>query len=108
MLDTIPGEIRFDDSNLYIEWKDGKQCTYDLLTLRRNCPCAQCRGGHGVVANRTTGSIQDIRLISWKKVGRYAITITWSDSHDLGIYSYDGLRMACDSGDGEYIPPDER
>ena len=28
-------------------------------------------------------------------VGRYAISIQWSDGHDTGIYSYETLRQLC-------------
>ncbi len=107
MLHTIPAEIRYDESALTIEWKDGVSCAYDLLSLRRNCPCAQCRGGHDADAVRTTGHIANIRLVSWKKVGRYALQLTWSDNHDTGIYTYDSLREACDRGE-EYRAPDQR
>ena len=68
MLDTIPDDIQYDNTSLKIRWKDGKDCSYNLLQLRRKCPCAQCRGGHGPVANRQTDSIQQINLVSWKKV----------------------------------------
>ncbi|MEQ9363806.1 MAG: DUF971 domain-containing protein [Leptospirales bacterium] len=107
MLNTIPDEITYDQENLTIRWKDQHSCTYDLLNLRKNCPCAHCRGGHGAVADRQTGHIQEIRLISWKKVGRYALCITWSDNHDTGIYTYDALRESCDAG-VVYAPPGER
>jgi len=96
MLQTIPDTIDHDDTNLVIRWKDGKQCTYDLLTLRRNCPCAVCRGGHEVDSVRTTGNIESIGFSGYKKVGRYALQITWSDGHNEGIYSLDELRKACD------------
>lgn len=98
MLATIPQTIEFDERELSITWKDGKACRYDLLNLRRQCPCANCRGGHSVDSVRTTDHIQQIRLVSWKKVGRYALTLTFSDNHDLGIYTFDRLRAACDEG----------
>jgi len=107
MLETIPATIEHDQSQLRITWKDGKVCAYDLLGLRKNCPCANCRGGHEIVSKRTTDHIQKIELLSWKKVGRYALQLNWSDNHDLGIYTYDALREACDAG-AEFKPPGER
>lgn len=107
MLGTIPDKIEHDERELRILWKDGKECRFDLLSLRKNCPCANCRGGHELTARRTTGHIQSISLTSWKKVGRYALQLSWSDNHDLGIYTYDMLREACDKGTS-YMPPDER
>lgn len=91
-LATIPKEISFDDDHLRISWKDGLQSEYSLLDLRKKCPCATCRGGHGGKVGAATGHIQSIRLLSWTKVGRYAISIVWSDYHNTGIYSYDNLR----------------
>lgn len=96
MIETIPARIDNNDSELIIEWKDGKLCHYNLLMLRKNCPCAQCRGGHGAVVKRTTDNIKEISMLLWRRVGRYAVAITWSDGHDLGIYTYDELRASCD------------
>ena len=96
MLDRIPDDIRYDDTHLHIRWKDGRDCSYELLPLRKECPCASCRGGHGVTVQRTTDAISTIRMVSWKKVGRYALQFTWSDNHDLGIYTYDWLRERCE------------
>ena len=98
MLETIPDQISFDEKNLHIRWKDGKECSYDLLRMRKMCPCAQCRGGHETTAKRITGSIQEIQLRSFRKVGRYALSLLWSDGHDLGIYTYDSMRQSCDQG----------
>lgn len=91
MLATIPKTITFDDTSLYIEWKDDKKTSYDLLVLRKNCPCALCRGGHGKQTVRITDRINEIRLTGWKKIGRYAICLHWSDGHDKGMYTWDDL-----------------
>ncbi len=95
-LATMPKEINFDDQNLSILWKDGVSSKYSLLDLRKKCPCATCRGGHGGKVGAATSHIQSIQLISWTKVGRYAISIVWSDYHNTGIYSYDNLRAYSD------------
>lgn len=101
MLKTIPEEISNTTDELIIRWKDGRECRYSLLMLRRQCPCANCRGGHDAGAVRTTGNITEISLESIQKVGRYALKLRWSDNHDDGIYSYDTLRATCDRG-GDY------
>jgi len=98
-LATFPKDIRFDEKHLYIDWKDGQASTYELLDLRKKCPCATCRGGHGGKVGQATSHIQSISLISWTKVGRYAISIVWSDYHNSGIYSYDNLRAYADGQD---------
>ena len=104
MLHTIPDSISNDETHLKIKWKDEKESSYDLLTLRKQCPCAHCRGGHDANSIRVTDGISEIRLVSWKKVGRYAIQITWSDNHDSGIFTYDALREASDE-EREYKAP---
>ncbi|WP_411823444.1 DUF971 domain-containing protein [Leptospira sp. 'Mane'] len=95
-LATFPKEIHFDDESLFIQWKDGFESKFSLLDLRKKCPCATCRGGHGGKIGAATKQIQSIKLLSWTKVGRYAISIVWSDYHNTGIYSYDHLRAYSD------------
>ena len=92
MLATFPQEIQADSENLTITWKDGFTSHFNLLDLRKKCPCAVCCGGHGGKIGAATGHITSIQLVSWRKVGRYALNFTWSDNHDTGIYSYDNLR----------------
>ncbi len=92
MKDTIPDQISYDDTSLTILWKDGFTSKFDLLDLRKKCPCASCRGGHGGTVGAATGHIASISLVSWKKVGRYALNLTWNDFHDSGIFTYDNLR----------------
>ncbi|MCX8000519.1 MAG: DUF971 domain-containing protein, partial [Leptospiraceae bacterium] len=79
-------------------WKDGFNSKFSLLELRKNCPCVTCRGGHGGKIGSTTGHINQIQILSWKKVGRYALNIVWSDYHDTGIYTYDSLRNLSEKG----------
>ena len=82
MLATIPQDIKYDSEKLYITWKDGFRSEYSLLELRKNCPCASCRGGHGGEIGSATGHIESISLIAYRKVGRYSLNFTWSDNHD--------------------------
>ena len=102
MKQTIPNQISYDETNLYIIWKDGHSSSFSLLDLRKKCPCATCRGGHGGKVGSATGHIEAISLVSWKKVGRYAINLTWNDFHDTGIFTYDNLR-AYSEGKSEEI-----
>ena len=75
-----------DDRTLKIVWDDGKESHYDVLSLRRNCPCAECTNG-----NR--GTVDDsVRPVEIKSVGRYALQISFSDGHRTGIYSFAKLR----------------
>jgi DUF971 family protein len=101
ILKTMITSVRNDETNIYIQWKDGAECALNLLALRKNCPCVTCRGGHQPEDIRQTGHITEISLVSWEKTGRYGLRFTWSDRHNDGIYTLDGLRYACDN-DGIY------
>ena len=92
---TIPAEITYDKSKLYIKWKDGHKSEFDLLQLRKNCPCAVCRGGVFGKIGTMTGHIQGASIASYQAVGRYALNITWGDTHNTGIYTYNKLREDC-------------
>lgn len=91
----FPTDIGNDKDFLYIAWDDGAKCKYLLLDLRKVCPCAICRGGHEADAKPITGRIRRVSLISWKKVGRYALQFFWSDNHSDGFYTYRMLRDFC-------------
>ena len=91
-LSTIPSEISHDKNKLKIIWKDGTSSEFDLLELRKKCPCAACMGGHGGKIGAATSHIESISLLSWKKVGRYALNFYWNDNHDTGIYTFDYLK----------------
>ena len=51
-------EITFDDENLKILWKDKTESVYNLLHLRKVCPCATCRGGDFGELGTMTGDIK--------------------------------------------------
>ncbi|GBF37940.1 DUF971 domain-containing protein [Leptospira johnsonii] len=90
---TTPETIEFDENILKIEWKDGVVSEFSLLELRKRCPCVVCKGGHGGKVGATTSGIKEAKLLSFSKVGRYAINLVWGDYHNTGIYSFDSLRL---------------
>jgi DUF971 family protein len=50
------------------------------------------------LAGRLTHNWKDpknLELLNWHWVGRYALSIQWSDGHDMGIYTFDYLRKLC-------------
>jgi DUF971 family protein len=100
-----PAEILLDREQraLSITWKDGHRSVYAFDDLRRDCPCASCdetrkkppaRTGlqviSGPVVKRGEAQVTDYRAIGW-----YALSFTWNDGHDTGIYSYEFLRARC-------------
>ena len=58
-------------------------------------PCASCREGKPRRLLPVVGNPGEIYPVQIGVVGRYAISIQWSDGHDTGIYSYETLRQLC-------------
>lgn len=98
----IPEDIEISNSEqeMTIRWADGHTSAYPLFGLRKNCPCVECRGGHGqmgsfdrelffVDGNRTY-TVKTVR-----QVGNHAIKIFWSDGHSNGMYQWETLRDLC-------------
>jgi DUF971 family protein len=87
------GLFRKDPDILRISWNDGTVSEYKLKDLRSSCPCAVCvnewTGEKMLDESRIPADIKPSRLVA---VGRYAVSIHWSDGHKTGIYSYDYLK----------------
>ena len=86
---------RLGKESLDITWSDGHRSLFPNRYLRDNCPCASCREGTPRRVLPVVGNPGEIYPIQIGVVGRYAISIQWSDRHDTGIYSYDTLRQLC-------------
>ena len=88
---------------MQIQWRDGHASRYPFDLLRRECPCALCndeRQSRAAGAGLTLlqGPVLrpgEVQATEVKPVGRYALSVTWSDGHDAGIYSYTFLRGLC-------------
>lgn len=94
--------VDVDTRQFQINWDDAQSSVFDFDTLRRACPCAECRpwihdmmkssGPHESPeavksARGELKSMQDIQL-----VGSYAIHFNWADGHTTGIYDWKYLR----------------
>ena len=82
-----------DERTLGIGWTDGIETFFDVVDLRRKCPCAVCvdemTGKRKIKDSDIPDSIRPEQINS---VGRYAVSIRFSDSHKTGIYTFDLLR----------------
>lgn len=74
-------EIAFDDGNVF-----RLPCEY----LRVYSPSAEVRG-HGPGQEVLQTGKQAVEIQNIEAVGSYAVTLTFSDGHDSGIYSWDYL-----------------
>ncbi len=75
---------------LEVTWADGLGTSYEHEILRGYCPCAGCQGHSGAIRFQAGGNLE-LREIG--RVGNYALSFTWGDSHSSGIYSFRYLRM---------------
>jgi len=78
---------------LEIVWQDGSQCVLDVVLLRRACRCALCidewSGAQILDPEKVPETVRPQRI---DPVGRYAISIRWSDGHSSGIYTFEHLK----------------
>jgi DUF971 family protein len=93
----VPANVVAVGNELAIVWADGREDYLPFEMLRRNCPCAMCRGERDLLGNVYRGpnrplTERSFQLVSHRAVGGYAIQITWADGHNDGIYSYETLR----------------
>lgn len=84
---------QIDERTLAITWTDGRKDTYDVVQLRRKCPCAACidewTGEKRLKPESVAETVRPVRIDS---VGSYAVQIRFSDGHGTGIYTFQMLR----------------
>jgi DUF971 family protein len=91
---------RLLDGRLHVAWSDGVATVYTTEQLRAACPCALCREKRTVADSTSTPvavspepeELGPLTLCGMKPVGHYAYSLTFSDGHDTGIYTFDLLR----------------
>ncbi len=90
----VPVEIKqAGPQELQITWADGHVSVYPVVYLRRSCRCAACIDEWTGAPLLDPAKISDeVRPIRINPVGRYAISIEWSDGHKSGIYTFEHLR----------------
>lgn len=95
-----PSKISLKDEKfLHIKWSDNTESDIKLANLRMACPCALC------AAEREEKGAKYIPLYNKDEiipeainvVGNYAVTISWADKHNTGIYLFDYLKKLADS-----------
>ena len=94
---AIPIEIsRANQYDVKVAWANGHTSVYPARELRLACPCAGCVDEMtGQVRVIATSIPQNVRPLKIDLIGRYAISIQWSDGHNTGIYAFDRLRKMC-------------
>lgn len=82
-----------DERTLWIQWSDNREQQWDVVNLRRSCPCAVCIDEWTGKKTLKDEDVPDtVRPVSIKSVGRYALSIEFSDGHKTGIYTFEKLQ----------------
>ncbi len=91
---TLPTAIeQRGPERLGIRWADGVDTEYEVRALRLACACAACVDEWSGEARLDPASVPgDVHPLEIRRVGRYALQISWSDGHDSGIYPFARLR----------------
>lgn len=97
VIETQPKEIKkIGGKELKIVWSDGHTSTYSFQWLRQNCQCAVCveewRGEQLLPKETISKEIEGLKV---NLVGQYALTISFSDGHNTGIFAFQFLRKIC-------------
>ena len=92
-----PIEIgRANQHDVKVVWPGGHVSIYPARQLRLSCPCAGCVDEiTGEVRLIETSIPQNVHPVKIDLIGRYAMSVTWSDGHNTGIYAFDRLRRMC-------------
>jgi ATP-binding protein involved in chromosome partitioning len=106
--------------NLTLIFENNFSAEITLQTLRKHCPCAECREIRGELNHSKPISTkvkkkglkiidstleQQIQLTKIWNIGNYAIGMHWADNHDSGIYTYQYLYSLCNPDVSE-LPSD--
>jgi DUF971 family protein len=82
---------------LTITWDDAQVSTLSAQKLRQVCPCAQCVEEFTGKRTLNPDTVSDqTTLEQTHPVGNYALSFTFSDSHQTGIYHWTYLRQLHD------------
>ncbi|MEE9442733.1 MAG: P-loop NTPase [candidate division Zixibacteria bacterium] len=83
-----------DDGNLSFTWPDGHIAEFTPSDLRANCGCALCVSEDTGQKTLDIKSIPlDIKIGAFERIGRYAVSIAFSDGHNTGIYRFDKMHQ---------------
>lgn len=91
-----PNRVEIHRDKILIQWDDGHSGVHLSHVLREGCPCAICVDEWTGERRVAPGSIPEtIQIMEVNPVGRYAVSIGYSDGHGTGIYRFDILRKMC-------------
>jgi len=93
-----PQDIKMSpEGDLLMTWPDGHKSRFTPHNLRINCACASCIDED--TGKKTLNVKQvplDIKMTGIAPVGRYGLSISFSDGHNTGIYIFERMRNLCE------------
>ncbi len=85
--------LRRDPDRIGFEWPGGASSSVTARDLRLGCPCARCVDeftGAALLDPETVAA--DLTQVGVELVGNYALSVTFSDGHRTGIFTWAALR----------------
>ena len=95
----IPIRFEIIGNSLALVWTDGSEDFWDAPFLRKNSPSAEQSDEMDIFGRIQGGSndpeqdFEDVKLLKFVPVGRYAIRLVFSDGHSTGIFSWSYLKL---------------
>jgi DUF971 family protein len=94
---VLPLDLQPIGEELAIKWDDGSETFIAFEKLRRNCPCAACKGEMDIMGNLYKAPDRPLppaafHLVRLDRIGGYAIQPVWGDGHASGLYPFDYLK----------------
>ncbi|MGE5480146.1 MAG: DUF971 domain-containing protein [Chloroflexota bacterium] len=82
------------DGKIKTEWSDGFAAVVTPEAIRKDCPCAVCKGEHIPGKGMTAPALMQFKpgmykIKSIEPTGNYGFNLSWEDGHDSGIYTYE-------------------
>ena len=82
-----------DQRELTLTWTDGTSTSVSTRRLRQYCPCAGCVEEWSGKRTFEVESIPaEMKVIEVQSVGNYALSFTFGDLHNTGIYQWEFLK----------------
>ena len=85
--------LRREPERIGFEWPGGVSSSVSARDLRLGCPCARCVDeftGAAWLDPKTVA--EDLTQSGVELVGNYALSVTFSDGHRTGIFTWAALR----------------
>ncbi len=97
---TTADNVELTGEGVQVAWSDGRTCAYPYRYLRLQCACAACveeMTGRQIL--KVSAVPDDVIVVEWIRVGRYALQFLWSDGHQTGIYPFEMLLRLAEKDD---------